>query len=175
MLFSGKHNTICRQKVCFLKNSFVSSNYLLSSWVNHIMEKQIIKSAAEVAKAVQDDIVRTKGITLAEAARRIGKSPQNFYNMLTGKSRFSRRTAELLHGQFGYSMAFLTEGIGSLNDENNINASSDKEDKTLYPIGIQSFEKIRTDGYIYVDKTPLIYKMITEGCPYFLSRPGGAP
>ena len=27
------------------------------------------------------------------------------------------------------------------------------------------------DGYVYVDKTPLIYKMITEGKPYFLSRP----
>ena len=27
------------------------------------------------------------------------------------------------------------------------------------------------DGYVYVDKTPLIYKMITEGVPYFLSRP----
>ena len=40
-----------------------------------------------------------------------------------------------------------------------------------YPVGIQSFEKIRTDGYVYIDKTPLIYKMITEGCPYFLSRP----
>ena len=43
--------------------------------------------------------------------------------------------------------------------------------KRKYPVGIQSFEKIRTDGYVYVDKTPLIYKMITEGCPYFLSRP----
>ena len=40
-----------------------------------------------------------------------------------------------------------------------------------YPVGIQSFEKIRTEGYVYVDKTSLIYKMITEGCPYFLSRP----
>ena len=40
-----------------------------------------------------------------------------------------------------------------------------------YPVGIQSFEKIRTEGYVYVDKTPLIYKMITEGMPYFLSRP----
>ena len=40
-----------------------------------------------------------------------------------------------------------------------------------YPVGIQSFESIRTDGYVYVDKTPLIYKMITEGKPYFLSRP----
>ena len=40
-----------------------------------------------------------------------------------------------------------------------------------YPVGIQSFESIRMDGYVYVDKTPLIYKMITEGVPYFLSRP----
>ena len=34
--------------------------------------------------------------------------------------------------------------------------------KRKYPVGIQSFEKLRTDGYIYVDKPPLIYKMITE-------------
>ena len=40
-----------------------------------------------------------------------------------------------------------------------------------YPVGIQSFESIRSGGYVYVDKTPLIYKMITEGKPYFLSRP----
>ena len=39
------------------------------------------------------------------------------------------------------------------------------------PVGIQSFESIRKDGYLYVDKTPLVYKMITEGMPYFLSRP----
>ena len=43
--------------------------------------------------------------------------------------------------------------------------------KRKYPVGIQDFAKIRLDGYVYVDKTPLIYKMITEGCPYFLSRP----
>jgi len=40
-----------------------------------------------------------------------------------------------------------------------------------YPEGIQSFERIRKDGYVYVDKTEVIYKMITEGVPYFLSRP----
>ena len=40
-----------------------------------------------------------------------------------------------------------------------------------YPVGVQSFEKIRMDGYVYVDKTALVYKMITDGCPYFLSRP----
>ena len=43
--------------------------------------------------------------------------------------------------------------------------------KRKYPVGIQSFESIRQGGYIYIDKTPLIYKMITEGKPYFLSRP----
>jgi len=40
-----------------------------------------------------------------------------------------------------------------------------------YPVGIQSFEKLRKEGYMYIDKTPLIYKMITEGGAYFLSRP----
>ena len=34
--------------------------------------------------------------------------------------------------------------------------------KRKYPVGIQSFERLRTDGYLYIDKTPLIYKMITE-------------
>ena len=43
--------------------------------------------------------------------------------------------------------------------------------KRKYPVGIQSFESLRQDGYLYVDKTPLVYKMITEGKPYFLSRP----
>ena len=40
-----------------------------------------------------------------------------------------------------------------------------------YPIGIQDFEKIRRDGYVYVDKTPQMWKMVSEGSYYFLSRP----
>ena len=39
------------------------------------------------------------------------------------------------------------------------------------PVGIQSFEFLRTEGYLYVDKTDLIYQMVTTGKPYFLSRP----
>ena len=39
------------------------------------------------------------------------------------------------------------------------------------PIGIQSFEKIRKDGYLYVDKTALVYKLVDTGSYYFLSRP----
>ena len=41
----------------------------------------------------------------------------------------------------------------------------------IYPIGIQNFEKIRVDGYFYVDKTALIYQMVKTGGYYFLSRP----
>ena len=40
-----------------------------------------------------------------------------------------------------------------------------------YPIGIQDFEKIIEDGYVYVDKTDLVYKLANEGHIYFLSRP----
>ena len=31
-----------------------------------------------------------------------------------------------------------------------------------YPIGIQSFEQLREDGYVYVDKTDLVYKLVTQ-------------
>ena len=43
--------------------------------------------------------------------------------------------------------------------------------QTIYPIGIQNFEKIRKDGYLYIDKTALIYQLVKTGSYYFLSRP----
>ena len=39
------------------------------------------------------------------------------------------------------------------------------------PVGIQDFEGLRNDGYVYVDKTKYLYKLIHEGKPYFFSRP----
>jgi hypothetical protein len=39
------------------------------------------------------------------------------------------------------------------------------------PIGLQNFEKLRTDGYLYVDKTALVYRLATSGRYFFLSRP----
>ena len=39
------------------------------------------------------------------------------------------------------------------------------------PIGIQTFEEIRRDGYLYVDKTAMVYQIANVGKPYFLSRP----
>src|SRR5574344_2621980 len=40
-----------------------------------------------------------------------------------------------------------------------------------YPIGIQDFESLRNDKYVYVDKTALVYQLADMGRYYFLSRP----
>ena len=40
-----------------------------------------------------------------------------------------------------------------------------------YPIGVQDFKSLRKDGYAYVDKTALVYDLVTKGKIYFLSRP----
>ena len=39
------------------------------------------------------------------------------------------------------------------------------------PIGIQAFEVMRTQGFVYVDKTRWIHQLVTEGMYYFLARP----
>ena len=39
------------------------------------------------------------------------------------------------------------------------------------PIGIQDFERLIKEKYIYVDKTEYVYKLAKSGLPYFLSRP----
>ncbi|MDR2622797.1 MAG: AAA family ATPase, partial [Dysgonamonadaceae bacterium] len=51
-----------------------------------------------------------------------------------------------------------------------------KKDTTMLnnrklPIGIQDFEDLRTNEYLYVDKTAYIYQLKTRGKPYFLGRP----
>lgn len=40
-----------------------------------------------------------------------------------------------------------------------------------YPIGLQDFGGIRSNGFVYVDKTPFVHQLITSQKYYFLSRP----
>lgn len=40
-----------------------------------------------------------------------------------------------------------------------------------YPIGIRSFDRLMEDGYVYIDKTDMVYSLVTEGKIYFQSRP----
>ncbi|MDE6553696.1 MAG: ATP-binding protein [Muribaculaceae bacterium] len=44
-------------------------------------------------------------------------------------------------------------------------------EKLKYPIGIQSFSEIRERGFVYVDKTEFIHRLVDSGKYYFLSRP----
>ncbi|MFS2810060.1 ATP-binding protein [Parabacteroides distasonis] len=45
-------------------------------------------------------------------------------------------------------------------------------DRRLYPLGIQTFSKLREGNYVYVDKTDLVYRLVHGASNYvFLSRP----
>lgn len=46
-----------------------------------------------------------------------------------------------------------------------------RENHRKLPIGIQDFEYLRENGYLYIDKTEYIYNLVHYGKPYFLSRP----
>lgn len=48
---------------------------------------------------------------------------------------------------------------------------NDARKKIKYPVGIQTFEKIIKDGYVYVDKTEFVYELVSSGQYYFLARP----
>ncbi|MGP1445331.1 MAG: AAA family ATPase, partial [Treponema sp.] len=39
------------------------------------------------------------------------------------------------------------------------------------PIGIQSFDKLRRDRCLYIDKTAFVWQLVQVSSPYFLSRP----
>ena len=56
---------------------------------------------------------------------------------------------------------------------NGKNGRADQTSQKLLklPVGIQTFERLRTEGYIYVDKTKYLIDIIDRGSVYFLSRP----
>ncbi len=48
----------------------------------------------------------------------------------------------------------------------------DTDTRRKLPVGLQSFEKLRKEGYLYVDKTDLVWKLANQGKKYnYLSRP----
>ena len=57
------------------------------------------------------------------------------------------------------------------NETNKLGIMVETNDRKL-PVGIQSFEEIRTGGYLYVDKTDIIWQLANKGKKYnYLSRP----
>ena len=45
------------------------------------------------------------------------------------------------------------------------------ETERKLPTGIQSFQKLREENFVYVDKTEYIYRIAQSAVPFFLSRP----
>ena len=61
-----------------------------------------------------------------------------------------------------------------MNTQNTSNAKPHHSETFLQkklPIGIQDFEKLRNEGFLYVDKTEYLIRLIDNGSAYFLSRP----
>ena len=50
-------------------------------------------------------------------------------------------------------------------------AAEETKDLPMLPIGIQTFEQLRSGGYIYIDKTKYLLELMDTGKVYFLSRP----
>ena len=51
-------------------------------------------------------------------------------------------------------------------------AMTDNHERRRLPVGIQSFKEIRTNGYVYVDKTDLIWHLVNFGDKFnYFSRP----
>ena len=64
--------------------------------------------------------------------------------------------------------------MGNLSDCSNKFVSlpvTETDEDMLYPIGIQNFEDLRRNEFVYVDKTHHIYRLASTGKYYFLSRP----
>lgn len=48
------------------------------------------------------------------------------------------------------------------------------DERRKLPLGIQSFEKLRGEGFVYIDKTAFVYRLAKAGNPCFLSSPVGS-
>jgi len=112
----------------------------------NVMASYNIHTPDVVAATVVRDLTDDRGMTISSAARVIGKTPQNFHNMLNGKSRFSAKTAELLHEKFNYSVLYLTTGMGQLyeNPQDNPNYDPYAHDKDEY-------DESNSLGVFYID------------------------
>ena len=88
----------------------------ISFYIQRTMSEKIY-TPAEVAKAIQRDISENLQISVAEAAKHMGKEAQTLYNIFRGKSRISLAMAKRMSEAFGYSVKFLTSGVGELREE----------------------------------------------------------
>ena len=88
-----------------------------------------VYDAAAICKAIAVDF-KVKGLTHETAASQLGCSKQTVSNQISGKKKFSLKTAQRYAETFGYNLEFLLFGKGELNGTQPLNSVVDVEQKT---------------------------------------------
>ena len=85
--------------------------------------------AVAICKAIAVDF-KVKGLTHEAAASRLGCSKQTVSNQISGKKKFSLKSAQKYAETFGYNLEFLLFGKGELNGSQHMTSVIDIEPKT---------------------------------------------
>lgn len=85
--------------------------------------------AVAICKAIAVDF-KVKGLTHEAAASRLGCSKQTVSNQISGKKKFSLKSAQKYAETFGYNLEFLLFGKGELNGSQQMTSVIDIEPKT---------------------------------------------
>lgn len=85
--------------------------------------------AVAICKAIAVDF-KVKGLTHEAAASRLGCSKQTVSNQISGKKKFSLKSAQKYAETFGYNLEFLLFGKGELNGSQQMTSVVDIEPKT---------------------------------------------
>ncbi|MBQ8919511.1 MAG: AAA family ATPase, partial [Acidaminococcaceae bacterium] len=103
-----------------------------------------------------------------------GGKTKSKYIRINGREEVLRKVAErkALAEELKALMADFTERF-TVKEETVSYTVTDRPGLAIrkLPIGVQGFESLRKDGYLYVDKTKYIYELAHTGSQYFLSRP----
>ena len=103
-----------------------------------------------------------------------GGKTKSKYIRINGREEVLRKVAErkALAEELKALMADFTERF-TVKEETVSYTVTDRPGLAIrkLPIGVQGFDKLRNEGYLYVDKTKYIYELAHMGSQYFLSRP----
>ena len=98
------------------------------------------KTPEEVVMQVKEDF-RLRGLSLSDAARRLGVFRQVVSVQLSGKSYLSKLASEAYNRVFGFSYNFLRSGCGYLYDDTDLNDIFLGDTQSDYEISVKIRER----------------------------------
>lgn len=98
------------------------------------------KTSEEVAMQIKEDF-RLRGMSLSDAARRLGVLRQAVSFQLSGRSYLSKLASQAYNRVFGFSYDFLRSGYGFLYDDTDLNNIFLGDSKSDYEISVKIRER----------------------------------